>query len=164
MPVHIRRAVRGDEAAIHRLVRGLAEYERLLDAVETTETRLADALFGDAPRVFCDLAELQGRGVGLALWFYNFSTFLGRHGIYLEDLFVDPEHRGAGIGKALLRHLANRCVAEELGRLEWSVLGWNAPAIAFYQGQGATLLDDWRMCRLAGPALEAMAGEGGGAL
>ena len=99
--------------------------------------------------------------VGFALWFYTFSTFRGRHGIYLEDLFVRPEARRAGAGRALLRHLARRCVDEGLGRFEWSVLDWNEPAIAFYHAQGARLLVDWTMCRVDGAALEALAGGAG---
>ena len=159
--VAIRRAVPGDEVAIFRLVRRLAEYERLEHEVVADEAGIGAALFGPLPRVFCDLAEVGGRVAGFALWFYNFSTFVGRHGIYLEDLFVEPDHRGSGIGKALLANLARRCVDEGLGRVEWSVLDWNAPAIAFYRGRGARLLDDWRTCRVTGPALVAMAaGEG----
>lgn len=159
--VAIRAAVPGDEAAIFGLVRRLAEYERLAHEVVADEAGLGAALFAPSPRVYCDLAESGGAVVGFALWFYNFSTFVGRHGIYLEDLFVEPEHRGRGVGKMLLGHLARRCVEEGLGRLEWSVLDWNAPAIAFYRGQGARLLDEWRTCRVTGPALAAMAGGGG---
>jgi GNAT superfamily N-acetyltransferase len=102
---------------------------------------------------------VDGKAAGFALWFYSFSTFRGRHGIYLEDLFVRPEHRGAGVGKALLVNLAQRCVQEGLGRLEWAVLDWNAPAIAFYRSMGARLLDDWTVCRLDGAALLALGGE-----
>lgn len=153
----IRQARRGDEAAILRLVRGLAEYERLLGEVEADEASLAAALFCEAPRVFCDIAERAGRPVGFALWFYTFSTFLGRHGLYLEDLFVEPGERGSGVGTMLLRKLARRCVEERLGRLEWSVLTWNEPAIGFYRAQGAAILGDWQICRLTGPALAAAA-------
>lgn len=155
----IRAAVPGDEATIHALVRELAAYEKLLGEVTATPAALGAALFGDAPRVFCDLAEVEGRAVGFALWFYNYSTFVGRHGIYLEDLFVEPAHRGSGIGKALFRHLARRCVAEDLGRLEWAVLDWNEPAIGFYRGRGARLLDEWTICRLTGPSIKALAEE-----
>jgi GNAT superfamily N-acetyltransferase len=153
----IRSAVPSDAPAILHLVRSLAEYEKLLDQVEATSEDLAKALFCEAPRVFCDIAERGGRPVGFALWFYNFSTFLGRPGLYLEDLFVEPEHRAAGIGKALIARLARRCVEEGLGRLEWSVLDWNAPAIRFYEACGAVVARDWRQCRLAGVALRAMA-------
>lgn len=155
MGILIRKAVPGDEAAILRLVRGLAEYERLLGQVEAREADFAAALFSDSPRVFCDIAEEDGRAVGFALWFYTFSTFLGRHGIYLEDLFVEPDARGRGIGRMLLRGLARRCVEEKLGRLEWSVLNWNEPAIGFYRAQGAEILGEWQVCRLTGPQLAA---------
>ncbi len=149
----LRPAGPADAAAILALVRGLAAYEKLADAVVATQDDLAAALFGPQPRVFCDLAEVDGAPVGMALWFYTFSTFRGRHGIWLEDLFVDPAHRGRGIGGALLAGLAARCAGEGLARQEWAVLDWNAPAIAFYEAQGARLLPDWRLCRLDGPAL-----------
>ena len=162
MSVTIRAARTGDERVIVDLVRALADYERLAHEVEATADGLAAALFSEAPRVFCDIAEADGAVAGFALWFYTFSTFRGRHGIYLEDLFVRPEHRGQGAGKALLRHLARRCVDEGLGRFEWSVLDWNEPAIAFYRSQGARLLDDWTMCRVDGAALAALGGAAGG--
>jgi len=155
----IRPARPGDEHVILELIRALAEYERLSHAVEATHEQLSAALFAEAPRVFCDLAETDGEIAGFALWFYTFSTFRGRHGIYLEDLFVRPERRGQGIGKALLAHLAVRCVEEDLGRLEWSVLDWNEPAIEFYRACGAELLDKWTMCRVDGSALLALAGK-----
>lgn len=163
MSVDIRPARPGDEGTVLDLVRALARYERLEHAVEADEKDIAAALFDANPRVFCDLAEVDGYPVGFALWFYTFSTFRGRHGIYLEDLYVREEVRGQGVGKALLRRLAARCVAEELGRLEWSVLDWNAPSIDFYKRQGARLLDDWTTCRVDGPSLAALgAGETGG--
>lgn len=155
MGILIRKAMPGDEAAILRLVRGLAEYERLLGQVEAREAHFTAALFSETPRVFCDIAEEDGQAVGFALWFYTFSTFLGRHGIYLEDLFVEPDARGRGIGRMLLRGLARRCVEEGLGRLEWSVLNWNDPAIGFYRAQGAEILGEWQVCRLTGPELAA---------
>lgn len=158
MTVAIRPARPEDSAVIFELIRSLAEYERLAHAVEATGNDIAAALFGDSPRVFCDLAEADGEVVGFALWFYTFSTFVGRHGIYLEDLYVQPGYRGRGIGKALVSNLARRCVAESLGRLEWSVLDWNEPAIQFYRAHGALLLDDWTMCRLEGEALRALGG------
>ncbi len=159
-PVAIRPARAGDAAAILALVRALADYEHLRHEVVAGEADLDAALFGTAPRVFCDLAETDGRAVGLALWFYNFSTFAGRHGIYLEDLFVVPEMRGQGIGRRLIAGLAERCVRENLARLEWAVLDWNAPAIAFYRACGAGMLDDWRVCRVTGDALARLAGKG----
>jgi GNAT superfamily N-acetyltransferase len=155
--ISIRPATPQDAGLILGFVRELAEYERLLHEVETREAVLAAALFGDHPKAFCDLVEWDGAPAGFALWFYTFSTFKGRHGIYLEDLFVRLEHRGRGLGRALLSHLARRCVAEELGRLEWAVLDWNAPAIAFYEHLGARRMDDWTVCRLSGDALDALA-------
>lgn len=157
--IAIRPAVPGDAGLILALVRALAEYEKLLDRVEATEAGIAASLFCDYPRIFCDIAENRGRPVGFALWFYNYSTFLGRHGIYLEDLFVVPEARRLGVGRALFRHLARRCVAEGLGRLEWAVLDWNEPAIDFYKGQGAEMLDAWTTCRLADGDLARLAEE-----
>ncbi|WP_293867263.1 GNAT family N-acetyltransferase [uncultured Alsobacter sp.] len=149
----IRQAVPADADLVFSLVRELADYERLSHEVDATAEMIASALFGPNPRVFCDIAEWNGEGVGFALWFYNFSTFRGRHGIYLEDLFVRPSVRGHGLGKLLLASLAKRCVAENLARLEWSVLDWNEPSIAFYKAQGAVLLDGWTTCRVTGEAL-----------
>ncbi|MFZ4533513.1 MAG: GNAT family N-acetyltransferase [Alsobacter sp.] len=152
MPV-IRPATSADAGLVFDLVHELAVYERLEADVDATPAMIAEALFGPAPRVFCDLAEWQGQPAGFALWFYNFSTFRGRHGIYLEDLFVREAQRGHGLGKALLAHLARRCVAENLARLEWSVLDWNTPSIDFYKAQGAVMLDGWTTCRVTGEAL-----------
>ncbi len=149
----IRPAVPADAPLIFSLVRELADYERLGHAVDATEEMIADALFGAKPRVFCDVAEYAGQGVGFALWFYTFSTFRGRHGIYLEDLFVRPEHRGKGLGKLMLAGLARRCVTENLARLEWSVLDWNEPSIAFYKAMGAEMMDGWTGCRVSDAAL-----------
>ncbi|MEJ2818284.1 GNAT family N-acetyltransferase [Caulobacter sp. CCG-8] len=157
MPVTIRPAVPGDSALILRFIRDLAEYEKLLDAVEATRDDVTVALFGENPKAFCDIAEIDGEPVGFALWFYNFSTFVGRHGIYLEDLFVRPEARGAGAGKALLANLARRCLDENLGRLEWAVLDWNAPSIAFYDSLGAAAMDEWIVRRMTGDALRKLA-------
>jgi GNAT superfamily N-acetyltransferase len=152
----IRAAQREDTPAILRLIRALAEYERLLDHVECDEARIVAAFFAAEPKVFCDLAQAADRPVGCAIWFYSYSTFTGRHGIYLEDLYVEPAHRGSGIGRALLSHLARRCVADNLTRLEWSVLDWNAPSIGFYRSLGAVPMDDWTRFRLAGEALTAL--------
>jgi GNAT superfamily N-acetyltransferase len=126
--------------------------------VEASEADVGRDLFGPNPRVFCDIAERDGQPIGFALWFYNYSTFRGRHGIWLEDLFVVPEARGGGAGKALLRRLARRCVDQGLGRMEWAVLDWNAPSIAFYDSLGASALDDWTTRRLTGEALTRLAG------
>lgn len=138
------------------LIHRLAEYEKLAHEVIATRADLSQALFGPAPRVFCDIARWDGQPAGMALWFYNFSTFRGRHGLYLEDLFVYPELRGKGIGAALLRHLAARCARENLGRFEWAVLNWNEPAIGFYRSLGARKQDEWTTWRLDGAALRAL--------
>jgi GNAT superfamily N-acetyltransferase len=157
MTIVIRRAEPRDSALILGLIRELAEYERMLDQVEATPARIEALLFAPAPRAFCDIVQVDGADAGFALWFYNLSTFLGRHGLYLEDLYVRPQARGRGAGKALLAHLARRCVAEDLGRMEWSVLDWNAPAIAFYDGLGATTQSEWLTRRLSGEALKRLA-------
>jgi GNAT superfamily N-acetyltransferase len=155
--VRVRPAVPADASLIWRFVRLLAEYERLEHSMAATEADLAGALFGPAPRVFAHIAEAGGRPVGFSLWFYTFSTFAGRAGLYVEDLFVLPEARGLGTGRALLAELARRCVQEGLGRLDWAVLDWNAPALGFYARLGAESLDDWRIRRLSGPALQKLA-------
>jgi diamine N-acetyltransferase len=153
----IRRA-RADEAGlVHALIRELAEYEKLLHEMKATEADIAEALFGDNPRLSCDIAEWNGEPAGFALWFVNFSSFAGKHGIYLEDLFVRPALRGKGIGKALLVHLANECIANGWERLQWAVLDWNTPSIEFYKSLGAGMMDDWTLCRVSGPALQALA-------
>jgi diamine N-acetyltransferase len=157
MSLTIRRA-RADEAGlVYNFVRELAEYEKLSHEVEATEADIAEALFGDSPVLFCDIAEWDGEPAGFAVWFVNFSTFSGRHGIYLEDLFVRPALRGKGIGKALLVHLANQCVANGWSRLQWAVLDWNAPSIEFYKSLGAVMMDEWTICRLSGEALARLA-------
>ena len=157
MSLIIRRA-RPDEAGlVLSLVRELAEYEKLLHEVEATEAMIGEALFGSNIRLFCDIAEWNGEAAGFAVWFINFSTFSGRSGIYLEDLFVRPALRGNGIGKALLSHLAKECVANGWSRLQWSVLDWNTPSIEFYKSLGAVLMDEWTVCKVAGPALAALA-------
>jgi GNAT superfamily N-acetyltransferase len=158
MPVIIRPVRPGEAALVLGFIRELADYERLLDQVEADEADVEALLFVPNPRAFCDIAEVDGRPVGFALWFYNVSTFKGRCGIYLEDLFVRPEARGKGAGKALLANLARRCLEERLGRLEWAVLDWNAPSIAFYDSIGAATLDDWIIRRVSGEALERLAG------
>jgi GNAT superfamily N-acetyltransferase len=152
----LRPAVPDDAELVHQLVRELAEYEKLLHEAVAGVEDVRDALFGPRPRAFCDIAEWNGEPAGFALWFYNFSTFRGRHGIYLEDLFVRPAHRGRGLGKALLAGLARRCAGEGLARLEWAVLDWNAPSIAFYESLGARPNSEWIVYRLTGDALEAL--------
>jgi GNAT superfamily N-acetyltransferase len=156
----IRSARPGEAPLVLGFVRELAEYERLLHECVASEADIDAALFGPTPSVFCDIAEWEREPVGFALWFTNFSTFSGRHGIYLEDLFVRPSHRGKGIGKALMVRLAQHCVARGWARFQWSVLDWNAPSIAFYRSIGAVLMDDWTVCRVSGDALEALAKQG----
>lgn len=153
----LRAAAPADVPEILALIRELADYERLLHEVDATPEGLHAALFGPTPRVFCDLAEQDGVIAGFALWFYSFSTFRGRHGIYLEDLFVRPAMRGHGIGRALLADLAARCLREDLARLEWSVLDWNEPALAFYRTLGARGMTDWIPHRVTGEALLTLA-------
>ena len=153
----VRVASPADTPLILDFIKKLAEYERLLHEVEATEADIRRDLFGENPRAFCDIAEADGTPVGFALWFYSYSTFRGRAGIYLEDLFVKPDARGSGAGKALLRRLAQRCVEADLGRLEWSVLDWNAPSIAFYDSLGAMTKEGWTVRRLYGESLEALA-------
>lgn len=159
MKPDIRMAVADDAGLVLDFIVKLAEYEKLGHEVEATVEQIGAQLFGENPRAFCEIAELDGKPVGFALWFYTFSTFQGRHGIWLEDLFVDPEVRGKGIGKALLAHLARRCIDEGLGRFEWWVLDWNTPAIEFYKAQGALMQDEWTVCRVSGADLVALAGK-----
>jgi GNAT superfamily N-acetyltransferase len=158
--ITIRPARPADTALIFALVRDLAEYEKLSGEVDATPDTIAAVLFQRDPRVFCDIAEFYDEPAGFALWFLNFSSFRGRHGIYLEDLFVRPAFRGKGIGKALMRRLASRCVQEGLARFEWTVLDWNKPSIDFYRSIGAKVLDDWRICRMSGQALTEFVEEG----
>ena len=157
----IRAATPADRGLVFALVRELAEYEKLSHEVDASEHDLARVLFAPQPRVFCDIAEWNGEAAGFALWFLNFSSFRGRHGIYLEDIFVQPAHRGKGIGKALLLHLARLCAERGYTRLEWSVLDWNTPAIDFYKSLGAVLMTEWSICRLTGEALSALGGRSG---
>jgi GNAT superfamily N-acetyltransferase len=155
----IRPAVPEDVPTILRFIRELAEYERALDQVEATEEDLERALVGPAPAVFAHLAENEeGEPVGFALWFLNFSTWTGRHGIYLEDLYVTPEARGRGHGKALLSELARIAVERGYARYEWSCLDWNEPSIRFYKSLGAEAMTEWTGYRLSGRALRMVAG------
>ena len=152
-PATLRAAEPRDVPAIIGLVRELAEFEKLTHLLEVTPQRLHTHLFGDKPVAEAVVAELDAHVVGFALFFTNFSTFLGNPGLYLEDLYVQPAQRGAGIGQALLRHLAALANQRECGRFEWSVLDWNVDAIRFYERMGATLLPEWRICRVTGEAL-----------
>jgi GNAT superfamily N-acetyltransferase len=153
----IRPARPDDVPAIHRLIRELADYENELPRAQATPADLTAALFGPAPAVFAHVAEHEGSVAGLALWFRNYSTWTGRHGIYLEDLYVSPAVRGSGLGRGLLAELARICVQRGYARLDWTVLDWNAPALGFYAKLGAEDLERWRLRRLSGPALAALA-------
>jgi len=157
MSLVIRPARPGDAALALQFVRELAEYEKLTHEAVATEAMIDQALFGDKPLIFCDFAEWEGEAVGFALWFLNFSTFSGRAGIYLEDLFVRPSHRGKGLGKALMVHLARKCVENGWSRFQWSVLDWNTPSIDFYKSLGAVLMDEWTVARVSGDALARLA-------
>ncbi len=157
MTTQLRSATRDDVQVIAELIRGLARFEKLEQEVVMTEELLATGLFGDRPYAEVVLAEDDGRPVGFALFFHNFSTFLGRPGIYLEDLFVIPEQRGRGFGRMLLAHLARLAVERGCGRLEWAVLDWNRDAIQFYERLGARPNSDWTVYRLAGEALTGLA-------
>ncbi len=160
MTTTIREAAPSDVPALDALIRELALYERAPDAVEATPEDLGAALFGPDPRVFCHVAESQGHVVGMALWYVTYSTWKGRHGIWLEDLYVTPDQRGRGAGQALLRTLAAECVARGYPRLEWWVLDWNEPSIGFYRSLGAVPQDEWTVFRLDGEALQRTAGGG----
>jgi GNAT superfamily N-acetyltransferase len=149
--------VPGDEALVARFVRALAEYEKLEHEALATKADFSRALFGSPPRAHALFAEIDGEAVGFAVWFYSFSTFTGRAGLYVEDVFVVPERRGQGIGRAVFRELARRAIAEGCGRMEWWVLNWNEPAIAFYRSLGARAMDEWTTQRLTGEALAAVA-------
>jgi diamine N-acetyltransferase len=142
---------------VQGFVEELADYERLSHEVAATAEDFEQALFRPGANVSADLAEWEGEAVGFALWFLNFSSFRGRNGLYLEDIFVRPAHRGRGIGKALLEHLARKCAENGWMRFEWSVLDWNTPSIRFYEQRGATVLPDWRICRVEGEALKRLA-------
>ena len=155
----IRPAAPADAALILSLIRELAEYEKLAHEVTATEADIRRALFGARPAAECVIAEAGGKPVGFALYFHNFSTFLGRAGIYLEDLYVKPEQRGKGYGKRLLAHLAKLTLERNCGRFEWAVLDCNAPAIKFYQGLGAEMMESWKINRLTGEALQKLAAE-----
>jgi GNAT superfamily N-acetyltransferase len=152
----IRPATAHDVTAMVRLVHDLAAYERAPDQCVLTAELLHARLFGERPALFAHVAEVDGEVVGLAIWFLNFSTWDGVHGIYLEDLYVDPAHRAAGLGRALLAGLARTCVENGYSRLQWQVLDWNTPSIDFYRSLGAVDLEDWRTYRLAGKPLRAL--------
>jgi GNAT superfamily N-acetyltransferase len=158
LPEGVRAATPQDVPDILRLIRELAIYEREPDAVATTEEDLHTWLFGPDPLASVLVAELRGRAVGIALWFRTYSTWTGVPGIHLEDLFVEPEHRGSGLGRALLAGLARIALDRGYARLEWAVLDWNEPSIAFYEALGARPMKEWSTYRLAGEALESLGG------
>lgn len=160
MTLRIERATERDLPAIVHLVMQLAEYEKLAHAMVASEDDFRRALFGPARNIDALMAFAEDVAVGFALYFYNFSTFLGKRGIYLEDIYVEPEYRGQGIGGALLKRLAKLAREEGCGRVEWSVLTWNQPSIDFYHRLGAVTLEDWRTFRLTGDALERLADRG----
>ncbi len=160
MTFHIAAARPQDVAVVHALIRGLADYEKLSHQVTGTEAQLHAELFGERPVIESVVGWEDSRAVGFALYFHNFSTFLARRGLYLEDLFVIPSARGKGYGKALIRHLARTAVDRQCGRFEWAVLDWNQPAIDFYRSLGADVMPDWRVCRLTGDALRRFAAQG----
>lgn len=153
----LRAAEPRDTGELSRLILALAEYEKLSHQAAPTPEGLGDALFGSRPACEAILAERSGRAVGFALYFTTFSTFLCKPGLYLEDLFVEPEHRGAGIGKAMLRHLAALAVERDCGRFEWRVLDWNEPSIRFYESIGGKLLPEWQLVRMTAPQFSALA-------
>jgi GNAT superfamily N-acetyltransferase len=157
MTVSVRPARAGDEREILRMIRALALYEHEPDAVKATEESLRMMLFGPEPKVFAHLAERDRKTVGLAVWFLNFSTWTGRHGIYLEDLFVDPEARRAGVARALFKALAAEAQARDCARIDWAVLDWNEPAKDFYRRIGARRAEGWEPWRLDGAALASLA-------
>ena len=156
MTISVRAARPGDEVDIFRLIRALAEYECALDSVKATEAMLAGHLFNDQPRVFAHVAEIDGRVVGVAVWFLNFSTWTGKHGLYLEDLFVDPEVRGGGVARALFKALAAEAEARDCPRIDWAVLDWNELGKGLYRHLGARHNEAWEPWRLDGDALKAL--------
>lgn len=149
----IRQAQEKDCALILEFIRRLADYEKLLNEVTATEEDVRRELFTEPASAHALIAYEDGKAVGFALYFYNFSTFLTRRGLYLEDIFIDPAYRGKGYGKALMQYLARQAVEQKCGRFEWVVLEWNKPAIGFYEKAGAKVMQDWRLCRLTGEAL-----------
>ena len=151
--MQIRPARRDEVGIVLQLIHDLAVYEKAPNEVEATEKELLETIFSNDPKVFCDLVEVDGEIAGMAIWFLNYSTWQGKHGIYLEDLFIKPEYRGRGYGKALLRHLAKICDDKGYGRFQWWVLDWNSPAIEFYRSLGAVAMDEWTVYRVSGQAL-----------
>lgn len=152
--MRIRSARVEDAPIILQLIKELAEFERAPDEVEATEKEIIETIFPEEPKVFCELVEVDDEIAGMAIWFLNYSTWQGKHGIYLEDLYIRPEFRGRGFGKALLKHLAALCNERGYGRFQWWVLDWNESAIEFYRGLGAEAMDEWTVYRVSGKGLE----------
>ncbi len=150
----IRPAKSEEVGEVLQLIQDLAIYEKAPEQVEASKEDLLNTIFASDPRVFCDLVEVDGQIAGMAIWFLNYSTWQAKHGIYLEDLFIKPEYRGRGYGKALLKHLAKICDEKGYGRLQWWVLDWNSPAIEFYKSLGAEAMDEWTVYRTSGKALK----------
>ena len=150
----IRPAKREEVGEVLQLIQDLATYEKAPDQVEASSDDLLNTIFAKEPKVFCDLVEVDGQIAGMAIWFLNYSTWQAKHGIYLEDLYIKPEFREKGYGKALLKHLAQICDKEGYGRLQWWVLDWNSPAIEFYRSLGAKAMDEWTVYRTSGQALK----------
>ena len=158
--MNIRPARKEEVGIVLQLIHDLAHYEKAPNEVEATEKELLTTIFAEEPRVFCDLVEVDGVIAGMAIWFLNYSTWQGKHGIYLEDLFIKPEFRGRGFGKALLQHLARICEEKGYGRFQWWVLDWNSPAIEFYRSLGAVAMDEWTVYRVSGEALKDLGKQG----
>lgn len=152
-----RGAVSADTELVLEFIRKLAEYEKLLHEVVATADDIRGSLFGNDPKAFCVIAEYEGKPVGFSLCFYNYSTFQGKHGIYIEDIYVEPEMRGKGIGKGFFKEIAKKAQAENCGRVQWWVLDWNEPSIEFYKSLGAAAMDEWTVFRLEGEAIEKLA-------
>jgi GNAT superfamily N-acetyltransferase len=150
----IRPAKSEEVGEVLQLINDLATYEKAPEQVEASKENLLNTIFSREPRVFCDLVDVDGQIAGMAIWFLNYSTWQAKHGIYLEDLFIKPEYRGRGYGKALLKHLAKICDEKGYGRLQWWVLDWNSPAIEFYRSLGAEAMDEWTVYRTSGKALK----------
>lgn len=155
----IRPATIADTDEILALIYELALYEKAPDEAKATADQIRESFFSESPKVFCDLVEVDGAIAGLAIWFLNYSTWQGKHGIYLEDLFIRPQYRGAGYGKGLLKHLAAICEERGYGRFQWWVLDWNEPAIEFYKSLGAVAMDEWTVYRVSERALTKLAQE-----
>lgn len=154
--MRIRSALISEAPIILQLIKELAEFEKAPDEVVATEAELIATIFAANPSVFCELVEVDGEIAGMAIWFINYSTWQGRHGIYLEDLYIRPEFRGRGYGKALLKHLAGICNERGYGRFQWWVLDWNSPAIEFYRSLGAEAMSEWTVYRVSGEPLRAL--------